>query len=74
VGKLRTVFATCLHRSGNASTFQVKSSGVIGAISRLAKKMAGWEDTKKWFTQLIVGWLITSLAGGVPLLLAVELC
>jgi hypothetical protein len=46
--------------------------GLIGAISRLAEKMAGWEDTKRWFTQLIVGWFVTSLVGGIILVYIVE--
>lgn len=46
--------------------------GLIGAISRLTEKMDGWEDMKKWFTQLIIGWFVTSLVGGLVLVYIVE--
>jgi len=49
-----------------------KKRGLIGVITNLAEKMAGWEDAKKWFTQLIIGWLITSLAGGIILVYITE--
>jgi hypothetical protein len=49
-----------------------KDPGLIEAIYRLNEKMASWEDTKKWFTQSIVGWFVTSLVGGLALVYIVE--
>ena len=40
-----------------------KEPGLIAAIDTLTKKIAEWDDTKKWIGRLIVGWFITSLLG-----------
>ncbi len=46
--------------------------GLIGALSRLTEKMGNWESTWRWLTRLVIGWVITSLIGGMILVYVME--
>jgi hypothetical protein len=37
--------------------------GLIAGIDNLVKKIAGWEDDKKWLFRLVAAWVITTILG-----------
>ena len=43
--------------------------GLIAAIDTLTKKIFEWEDTKKWISRLMIGWIVTTILGLLAVIL-----
>ncbi len=37
--------------------------GLIAEIKNLSKKISEWDDTKKWITRLVIGYIVTVILG-----------